>query len=77
MPRNLNQRVEVLFPVEDPKNIWHIRDIILGKYLADNEKGRRMLPDGDYERNQRSEEEDLVEAQADLLQEYQRISETL
>jgi polyphosphate kinase len=77
MPRNLNQRVEVLFPVEDPKNIRHIRDIILGKYLADNEKGRRMLPDGDYERNQRSEEEDLVEAQADLLQEYQRISETL
>jgi polyphosphate kinase len=48
MPRNLNQRVEVLFPIEDPQMICHIRDDILEVYLNDNAKCRMMLPDGKY-----------------------------
>ena len=48
MPRNLNQRVEVLFPVEEPRLVRHIRDDILGACLADNVGARLMLPDGAY-----------------------------
>jgi polyphosphate kinase len=48
MPRNLNVRVEVLFPIEDPRMIRHLRDNILELYLQDNAKGRLMQPDGHY-----------------------------
>ncbi|HEX2981681.1 MAG TPA: polyphosphate kinase 1 [Anaerolineaceae bacterium] len=50
MPRNLNQRVEVLFPVEDPRLIQHIHEDILRVYLSDNLKAREMQPDGTYRR---------------------------
>ena len=50
MPRNLDRRVEILFPVEDKGLIRHLRDEVLGLYLADNIKARRMLPDGSFER---------------------------
>ena len=43
MGRNLNRRVEVLFPVEDPKLIARLRDEILAQYLADNRNARHML----------------------------------
>ncbi len=48
MPRNLNQRVEVLFEVEDPRLVRYLRDDILATYLADNLKARFMLPEGTY-----------------------------
>ncbi|KPL71452.1 polyphosphate kinase [Ornatilinea apprima] len=48
MPRNLNRRVEVLFPIEDPRLIRHIRENILKIYLMDNTKARLMHPDGSY-----------------------------
>jgi polyphosphate kinase len=48
MPRNIDRRVEVLFPVEDKKMIGHIRDDILAYYNKDNIKARKMLPDGSY-----------------------------
>jgi polyphosphate kinase len=50
MPRNLNQRVEVLFPVEDSHLVQNIRDDILKILLADNVRARLMLPDGNYQR---------------------------
>ena len=50
MPRNINRRVEVLFPVEDPDLIRHVRDEILAVYLADTIKGRQMKTDGTYVR---------------------------
>jgi polyphosphate kinase len=48
MPRNLNERVEVLFPVEDARMIRHVRDEILATYLRDNTKARVMNSDGTY-----------------------------
>jgi polyphosphate kinase len=51
MPRNLNERVEVLFPIEDAALIRHIKDDILDPYLKDNRKARWMLPDGRYIRH--------------------------
>ena len=50
MPRNLNQRVEVLFPVEDPRHVRYLRDELLAVYLADNRKARLMMPDGSFKR---------------------------
>jgi polyphosphate kinase len=48
MGRNLDRRVEVLFPVEDPALIARLRDEILAQYLADNRNARHMLHDGTY-----------------------------
>lgn len=50
MPRNIDRRVEVLFPVEDKQMIQHIRDNILSYYSKDNVKARKMQSDGSYER---------------------------
>lgn len=50
MPRNINRRVEVLFPVDDMRHIRYLRDEVLDVQLADNVKARRLLPDGSYER---------------------------
>jgi len=51
MPRNLNRRVEVVFPVRDAKVIRYLRDEILATYLADSVKARHMQPDGTYLRS--------------------------
>ena len=48
MPRNLNRRVEVLFPVEDPAIVRRLRDEILDVYMHDNVKARYMQADGTY-----------------------------
>ena len=50
MPRNINRRVEVLFPLEVPDLIRYVRDEILAIYLADTVKGRQMKSDGTYAR---------------------------
>ncbi|HEY7306087.1 MAG TPA: polyphosphate kinase 1 [Bryobacteraceae bacterium] len=48
MPRNLNRRVEVLFPVEDQRLVRRVRDRILQKKLEDEAGARIMQPDGTY-----------------------------
>ena len=48
MPRNLNRRVEAMFPVQDSKLIRHLRDEVLATYLADVVKARYMQADGSY-----------------------------
>jgi polyphosphate kinase len=45
MPRNLDRRVEIAFPVLDPLLQTQIREI-LDIQLADTVKARRILPDG-------------------------------
>jgi polyphosphate kinase len=50
MPRNFRRRVEVMFPVEDPRLQNRIVDGILGVILSDNVKARVLQPDGTYRR---------------------------
>lgn len=50
MPRNLNSRVEILFPIEYRHLVRHIRNNILEVYLSDNLKARIMNADGSYRR---------------------------
>ena len=49
MPRNLDKRVEITFPVEDPDLKKRIKDI-LKIQLADTLKAHIMQPDGSYEK---------------------------
>jgi polyphosphate kinase len=49
MPRNLNERVELFFPIEDLNHIERIKDI-LDITLADNQKAYIMKKDGTYRR---------------------------
>ena len=50
MPRNLYERVEVLFPLKDEFLRERLRQEILGAYLVDNLKTRVMQKDGTYAR---------------------------
>jgi len=50
MPRNINNRVEVLFPVEDENIIRYLKDDVLAEYQNDNVKARLMKSDGTYEK---------------------------
>jgi polyphosphate kinase len=68
MLRNLDRRVEVLFPIEDMRLVRHLRDEVLAIYLADNVKARRMLPDGTYARVQPGPEEQPLNSQARFIQ---------
>jgi polyphosphate kinase len=67
MPRNLNRRVEVIFPVGDPKLIRHLRDDVLATYLADVVKARYMQPDGSYVRDPKRAVEGAINSQQRLI----------
>jgi len=67
MPRNLDNRVETLFPVEDPRVRQALRDQILAVHLKDNVKARSMLPDGSYERVRPTDNEPDLDSQLWML----------
>ncbi len=50
MPRNLDHRVEVLFPVMDPTWRTYLRDVALPAYLRDTVNARVLKKDGSYVR---------------------------
>ena len=61
MPRNLDRRVEILFPIEDreiAQKVIHILDV----ELADTVKAHILKPDGTYERVDRRGK-DLIDSQ--------------
>jgi polyphosphate kinase len=49
MSRNLDRRVEILFPIQDARLVRYLRDHVLATYLADSAKARRLRSDGSYE----------------------------
>jgi polyphosphate kinase len=51
MPRNLDRRVELLFPVEDASVRRLLVQDILQTHLRDNAQSRLLFPDGHYERD--------------------------
>src|SRR5262249_27504630 len=63
MPRNLDRRVEIVFPVRDARLVRHLRDTVLAGYLADNVKTRLMQPDGSYIRVRPEPGQSLVNSQ--------------
>lgn len=67
MPRNLDNRVEVLFPVS-AEYIPVVRDVILGTHLKDNVKARLLLPNGKTERIYPQPEEEELDSQLWMLE---------
>jgi polyphosphate kinase len=59
MTRNLNNRVEVLFPVDDPAHIQYLRDVVLQNYLRETQQAWIMQPDGTYKRNSHASAQEL------------------
>ncbi len=63
MPRNLNRRVEALFPVQDLDLQRRLLDEIIAISMSDNVKARRLLPDGTYERLRPKDSEEPLNSQ--------------
>jgi polyphosphate kinase len=72
MPRNIDRRVEVLFPVEDAQYVRYLREEVLETYLRDNVKARLMMPDGTYVRTQPGEADRAVYSQQWFLKQRAR-----
>jgi polyphosphate kinase len=68
MPRNLDRRVEILFPVQDPAMRRAITGVILPAQFGDNVKSRVMQADGTYRRAAPARDEPLMNAQAWLVE---------
>jgi polyphosphate kinase len=63
MPRNLDHRVEILFPLADEKLVGRVRDEFLKCYLSDTQNGRRMLSDGTFVRKKAANGKPAVNCQ--------------
>jgi polyphosphate kinase len=50
MERNLDRRVEELFPIDDPGLLAYVRDTLLASYMDDNQRAHLLQPDGSYVR---------------------------
>ena len=68
MPRNLDRRVEILFPVENAAIKKAIISTILPVQLKDNVKSRLMQSNGTYIRTPPADDEPLLNAQSWLLE---------
>ncbi len=68
MPRNLDRRIEVLFPILYEKIKKTIYERILKVHLDDNVKSRLLLPDGTYSRIVHAEGQDEIDSQQWLLE---------
>ena len=71
MSRNLNERVELLFPVDDPCHVERIKGI-LDLLLQDNRKAYIMKSDGTYRKADKRAR--AVESQDELLRQARQAS---
>jgi polyphosphate kinase len=67
MPRNLDRRIELLFPVDNPRLREAIVHDVLHVHLQDNVQARHLLSDGSYERRTPQPGEPAMHSQAWLL----------
>ncbi|MFM7321754.1 MAG: polyphosphate kinase 1, partial [Armatimonadota bacterium] len=67
MTRNLDRRVEVVFPVESPRLKDHVVRHVLGTLLGDNAQSRRLRSDGSFERLRAEPRRRRVDAQSVFL----------
>jgi polyphosphate kinase len=66
MRRNLSHRVEIIFPVGDPKLVRRLKDI-LNIQLADERKSHYLRSDGHYIRSSKSGQADAIDSQLRFL----------
>ncbi len=63
MQRNLDRRVEVVFPLQDPTLLAFVRATMLERYLTDNYRARELQPDGSNLRLQPADGEPTIDSQ--------------
>ncbi len=63
MERNLNRRVEEVFPLEDPNLLRHMRYRVLETYLQDNVHAWTLQPDGSYVRVMPEPDSEIIDSQ--------------
>lgn len=63
MPRNFFRRIELMFPVIDPRLRQRIVEEILPTSLADNVKARELLPSGEYHRLEPARDQEPLRSQ--------------
>ncbi|HVM70912.1 MAG TPA: polyphosphate kinase 1 [Anaerolineales bacterium] len=68
MTRNINNRVETIFPIESEKDIRYLRDQVLENYLKDNSSARIMQREGNYIRLHPNSDKVRVNVQEWLMQ---------
>ena len=66
MRRNLSHRVEIVFPVANPKLLSHLKQT-LHTYMADEAKARHLRSDGSYMRSPKVNDPDAMNAQGWLV----------
>jgi polyphosphate kinase len=74
MPRNLDSRVELLFPLEAPESRQKAL-AALDAYFQDNQKARVLQADGSYRRRRPAKGEEPFRAQLHFYREAQRAAE--
>ena len=74
MPRNLDRRIELLFPVLSPEGRQKAL-AALDAALADNVKARRLQADGSYRRRRPARGEEAFRSQLELHRETKRALE--
>ena len=67
MPRNLNHRVEVVFPVESKDHIHYLRQRVLDTYLKDNTRARILQTNGTYTRLAPEAGKEIVDVQEKFM----------
>jgi len=67
MQRNLDRRVEIAWPVEDPKIKSEIIKSLLSVSVKDNVKGRELQPDMNYIRCNSADDEKKINSQEWLM----------
>lgn len=63
MERNLDRRVEQIFPLEEPKLRQYVRDKLLETYLRDNLRAWILQPDGSYIRVTPQHDQPVIDSQ--------------
>jgi polyphosphate kinase len=67
MTRNLDHRVEVVFPVESKDHIHYLRHRVLDIYLKDNTRARILQSNGTYTRLAPEAGKDVVDVQENFM----------
>ena len=76
MPRNLDRRIELQFPVEAPDGRQKVLQA-LDAIFQDNVKGRKLQSDGSYKRKRPAKGEEAYRAQIELYREAKRALDRL
>lgn len=75
MSRNLDRRIELMFPILDKDAFTEVKSI-LDTYFKDNVNAEKLLPNGTWEAVERSKKEEPLRAQEVLYRKYKKLEDS-